>query len=326
MKHWRPDEMAVMAGMRARFLDGTAGVADYWKSREELRLYDMTFAERIGWKIDAALRALDGIGWRPAVRRLIDWGCGTGIGARKMAQAFDSFERVAFADRSAAAVAFAKERFRERHPGIQIEEPEVTEEALVLLSHVANELSPQAVENVIAMIRNAGEVLWVDAGTQEASRKLIQIRERILAMEDAPAVVGPCPHARRCGLLAEGNARHWCHFFAEIPSAVFQDARWAEWSRELGIDLRGLSYSWLAFSRRASFEMRGRSRVIGVPREAKGYCKVLACGETGVAEWMLQKRDAPGLYRRLTRDKEFGLQMWRAREGRILAEDEKSPE
>jgi ribosomal protein RSM22 (predicted rRNA methylase) len=320
MKHWRPAEVEILARLRARFLDGEAGQDDYWKSEEELRLYDMTFAERIGWKIDAALRALQALGWRPFGQHLIDWGCGSGIGARKLLSAFDAFQSVAVVDRSAAAVAFAEKRLRESHPTVPVVEARLDEKALLFISHVANELSEQAREELAGKIARAGEVLWVDAGTHSASRILIEVRERLLAMSDPPAVLGPCTHRKGCGMLAEENDRHWCHFFAQVPSAVFQDARWAEWSRELGIDLRVLPFSWMAYTRRGATETGGTFRVIGVPREAKGYCKVFACAEAGVTEWILQKRDAPALFRELTREREYRVQSWETREGRIVGE------
>jgi hypothetical protein len=100
-------------------------------------------------------------------------------------------------------------------------------------------------------------------------------------------------------MLTEANAPHWCHHFSVPPSAVFQDARWAEFGKEMGIDLRSLPYSFLVLARPATEPPTpaGYSRIIGEPREAKGYVRILSSQEKGVEEFMLQKRDAPQLYK-----------------------------
>ena len=40
------------------FLAGTAGQSDYWQSESDLASYDLTFAQRIGWKWDWVLADL----------------------------------------------------------------------------------------------------------------------------------------------------------------------------------------------------------------------------------------------------------------------------
>jgi hypothetical protein len=119
-------------------------------------------------------------------------------------------------------------------------------------------------------------------------------------------------------LLAAENARHWCHHFAQVPSAVFQDARWIEFGRELGIDLRSLPYSFLVLARAAAPPQDGISRVIGHPREFKGYAKVLSCQAAGVSELILQKRDAPELHRAVVRSSEAPLFRWQLASGKIV--------
>ena len=69
MKQWRNEEIAILRRLRERFLSRTPG-ADYWHSQKELTLYDITFAERIGWKWDAVLRELSRRGWQPKSERL----------------------------------------------------------------------------------------------------------------------------------------------------------------------------------------------------------------------------------------------------------------
>ncbi|MEI9898477.1 MAG: hypothetical protein WDN28_32635 [Chthoniobacter sp.] len=91
------------------------------------------------------------------------------------------------------------------------------------------------------------------------------MRERL---RDTFTPIAPCTHNVRCGMLTVKNAPHWCHHFARPPSAIFQDARWADFGKEIGIDLRSVPYSFLVLARTPSMPA-GFSRVIGEPREAR---------------------------------------------------------
>lgn len=312
MKLWTHSELEALRRLRAGFLAGSAGGADYWKSDEDLALYDATFAARIGWKVDAALRSAHAVGWRPRSTRVLDWGCGSGIAGRRVIAMWPGFVQLAVHDRSARAVEFAR-----KHAPIPAEAGErVDRDTLLVLSHVLNELAPAALEHVLELVRAAGEVVWIEAGTHADSRRLIEVRERLRAEW---RIVAPCTHAASCGLLAAENARHWCHHFASAPSAVFQDAKWADFSRAIGIDLRSLPYSYLVLDRGADALVPGdASRIIGVPRESKGYCRILSCQREGVADLMLQKRDAPALFRSVLREPEQPPHRWTMRGGRIV--------
>jgi len=60
------------------------------------------------------------------------------------------------------------------------------------------------------------------------------------------------------------------------------------------------------------------SRVIGEPREFKGYLKVLSCGTDGLADKVLQKRDAPALFKEVRAAETLPLYSWEEKEGRIV--------
>jgi hypothetical protein len=60
------------------------------------------------------------------------------------------------------------------------------------------------------------------------------------------------------------------------------------------------------------------SRVIGEAREFKGYLKVLSCDERGLAERVLQKRDAPTLFKEVRAAETLPLYAWQEEEGRIV--------
>lgn len=323
IKHWTPQELKALQRIRERFLNGTAGEADYWRVPEDVTLYDSTFAERIGWKWDAVLGELRRRGWWPQSTQVLDWGCGSGIAHRRALAEWPEIRSLAVHDRSPMARRFAEDKARAVFPGITIAQgsPATTPETLLLVSHVINELPPQELDALLELARGAGEVIWVEAGTHADSRRLIEVRERLLGEF---AAVAPCTHQARCGLLTTGNAPHWCHHFATPPSEIFQDARWAEFGREMGIDLRSLPYSFLVLERPRATPPTpaGFSRIIGEPRESKGFARVLSCHEQGVNDLMLQKRDAPALFKAMQKGRLVPVYRWTVTDGKIVAGEE----
>ena len=328
MSVWTAQELRTLSRLRSVFLAGTAGASDYWTGEFELDLYERTFAQRIGWKWDAVLRELELRGWVPPVRRLIDWGCGTGIASRKvLSQWQGQFEEVVLCDRSSSACGYARERLRAEHceVGVRVCNPrEVeTEGAVVLLSHVLSELNAAALGQLLGMLRNAAGMIWVESATHANSRRLIsEVREPLLRCGWNSAA--PCTHSRACPLMSAENERHWCHHFARVPSAVHQDPQWRELSQRLNLDLRVLPYSFVALDRGTPGETAGHSkkeeefRVLGVPREFKGHLKVLACNADGLTDWTLQKRDAPELYKEIRSAETLPMYRWKTAGQKII--------
>ncbi len=323
MNHWTAPDLALLRRLRERFLAGSPGAGDYWKTSDELALYDTTFAERIGWKWDAVLRELAARAWQPRSRHLFDWGCGSGVASRRLLAAWPGrFETLTLHDRSPLALRFASERARAAAPGVALRTglpATLPPDTLVVVSHVLNELAAAELHRLLPLLRQAREIIWVEAGTHADSRRLIaEVREPLLGEFTA---VAPCTHAARCGMLAPANAPHWCHHFATAPAEIFQDGRWAEFGRELGIDLRALPYAFLVLARPADATPGPEefSRMIGRPREYKGYSKILSCQAAGVGELMLQKRDAPALRRTLGETPEAPVFRWTLSDGKIVA-------
>ncbi len=158
----------------------------------------------------------------------------------------------------------------------------------------------------------------MESGTFANSRRLVaEVRERLVGSGEF-SIVAPCTHRQQCGMFAPGNDRHWCHSFAETPRAIFQDARWMHLGRELGIDLRATPYAFLVMERRAYAGDSDAARVIGRPRDYKGYSKILSCEPSGVHERVLQKRDAPGLLKQVQSEPPAPLFRWELAGGKIV--------
>jgi hypothetical protein len=318
-----PAQLAALARLRTRFLDGSNAGGGYWRDEAELALYDATFAERIGWKWDAVLAELPARGWRPRGTHVWDFGCGSGIAGRRVLGAWEGFASLAVADVSPLAVRFAEAKARALFPAVEVkgvaagDDHRLPAGTLLLVSHVINELTAETRAQLLQLARQAEEVIWVEAGTHADSRALIAVREDL---RGEFSVIAPCTHDAPCGMLAPENAPHWCHHFGRVPSEVFQDAGWAHFSREMGIDLRALPYSFLALARTPTAESPGASRMIGAPREAKGRMEILTCDVAGVTEATLQKRDAPALFKALQKGRAPAVQRWRIVDGKLVVE------
>ena len=264
--------------LRERFLQfeqrasAEADRTDYWRSHSELASYDFTFGERIGWKWDTVLAELQARGWTPPEGAVLDWGCGTGIAGRRVAHAWpQKLHTLLLSDRSHPAQHFAAARARATLPGLAVQTaaPDTAPDLLVL-SHVINELTADALERLLLLVARSQAVLWVEPGTHSASRKLIAVRERLLARF---RVLAPCTCGAACGMLTPGNERHWCHHFARVPGSVHTDPGWGRFAQTLEIDLSSVPFSYLVLDRRpapAGADDRA-ARVIGVPRYYKGY-------------------------------------------------------
>jgi hypothetical protein len=141
-------------------------------------------------------------------------------------------------------------------------------------------------------------------------------------------------------MFSADHERDWCHFFAPPPSEIFADSNWVKFGQRAGIDLRSLPYSFLVMDRKpvgsvlaptsatpnqvaasgdptADPTAPQLSRLLGEPRHYKGYAKVFACAAAGVAELMLQKRDAPELFKALKQGTAPTLHRWTHTNGRI---------
>jgi ribosomal protein RSM22 (predicted rRNA methylase) len=315
--------MRTLARLREGFLTQSAGLSDYWKSEEELSLYDRTFAQRIGWKWDAVLSELSLRGWTPPSARLVDWGCGTAIASRRVLEHWPGhFDAVTLSDRSAQARGFASARLREHGASIHVSvsAPEETdcEGAVVLVSHVLTELNAEQLRRAMGQWRKAAALLWVESATHDNARRLVaEGREAFLS--EGWKVVAPCTFCGGCPLEREENARHWCHHFARVPSAVHQDHGWRELSQRLNVDLRVLPYSFVVLERQTHLEQeQGWTRVIGAPREFKGHFKVLSCANGSVEDLIVQKRDVPALYKELKKNERLPHYRWAVEEGKVV--------
>ena len=322
---WTQLDWTILDRLREKFLSGTAAAGPYWESAADLAAYDATYGARIGWKWDAVLSELQLRGWRPArgsaaTGRLtvLDWGCGSGVAGRHVT-AFLGAENVAALqlwDHAPMAVSYAAERARQLFPALETQPWQDTGGPVdvLVLSHVLNELQPDALARLGRLVGRAGAVLWVEPGTHETSRRLQAWREE---WRSTFQVVAPCPHAGPCGLLTPGNERHWCHHFAPPPPGIFADGNWVRFGQRAGIDLRSLPYSFLVLDRTAAAPPAGIARVIGRADVSKVGARVLSCEAEATGDLTVPKRTAAALVRQLDRAKGPRLYRWHREGNRV---------
>jgi hypothetical protein len=297
----------VLDRLRETFLSDARTEGPYWHTITDLEAYDLTYAERIGWKWDAVLRELKLRGWTaPANATVFDWGCGSGVAGRRVVDFLgaENVARLVLHDHSALAIDFAEHRARQSFPQLAVERASyrfLQEGAIdvLVVSHVLNELDDVGRAELTGLLARSQIVLWVEPGTHEVGRALVAWREQARAA--GFNAVAPCPHDAACGLLAPGRERDWCHFFAAPPSEIFANSEWVKFGQRAGIDLRSLPYSFLVLDRRPSTPPADASRILGEPRVYKGYAKIFNCSARGVEELMLQQRADKELFKSLKR-------------------------
>jgi ribosomal protein RSM22 (predicted rRNA methylase) len=158
--------------------------------------------------------------------------------------------------------------------------------------------------NLLARLRQAGAVLWVEPGASRQSRQLAHCRE---TLRDEFELVGPCAHQKACGMLHADRRNDWCHFFAKPPAEAFHTRFWAEFHKQLGIDARSLPVSFIALVHRNGAYRRQPTpacrRVLARPRILKGRCELLVCDEQGVHAETVLKRHSKALFKGLQKDR-----------------------
>lgn len=322
---WSDLDWPALDRLRQKFLSGSAQTGPYWDSPAAVASYDFTYGERIGWKWDQVLRELRLRGWTPTSHAVFDWGCGSGIAARRVISFFgaEHFDTLTVWDHSPLACDFAEEAARRAFPALRVASATpslLAAEApigLLVISHVLNELPPAALAALRTLIARADAVLWVEPGTHAVSRQLTALRDDLRVANFH--VVAPCTHAGACPMAAPENLRHWCHFFAPPPSEIYADSEWVKFGQRAGIDLRSLPYCFLALDRRApAAPPADLGRVIGRPEHFKPYARLLNCDTTGLVELELPKRADPALFKELERTKAPLVYRWQRDGGKIL--------
>jgi SAM-dependent methyltransferase len=280
---------------------GKRALDDYWRDPKDVEAYDAVLAARIGWKWDAALEECQDRGFERADHQVVlDFGCGSGIAARRFVHYFGAGE-VLLHDRSLHAMSFANKSLAFAMPTLKSRVlPDVSNISpdVLLVSHVIGELDEQGMDDLRALMLRSKRVLMVEPGNRVVSRRLSKLRDEMLK---SFFVAAPCPHQAACPSLTD--RKDWCHFFATPPPEVFTDGFWARVARELSIDLRSLPYAFLALLRKdsqsAAPEPEEDERLLGRAEITKHLARMRSCSEDGLEFVDITKRHHAKLWRAL---------------------------
>ena len=316
-----------LARLSKRFLEIEEDSGVYWDSAEDLAQYHRFFVQRFGWKWRDTFRQAKQAGWHLRSNRVVDWGCGTGIASLTLLEKIESqgIESVTLWDHSRLATSFAKDALKTRFPSLTVkiaQESELKElgDSIILVSHTLNELSAGVRSELKKQMIQARQLFFVELGNHKFSHLLIEQRDGLI---DQFRPVAPCVCNLACPMDLEDNAHHWYHFFPKPPVEAFTSSDWSRFSSELEIDLRSLPYIYLAIdsiSLDHESDNRSSSRVIGRPRQHKGYANLLSCDRNGLNLYQLQKRDNPTLWKTIKKIKCGSLFTWTSIDGDRIRE------
>lgn len=299
------DHLARIARLRELFLaeERTArALPDYWRDEQDLLAYDAVLGARIGWKWDAALAECRDRGFaRADADVVLDFGCGSGIAARRFVAHFGAREVICH-DRSTAAMMFAVRALQAAAPGLAVQPRRRLDDVrpdVLLVSHVLGELDAAGEQLLRALVARSRRVVFVEPGSRAVARRLSALRDELLP---AWHVVAPCPNAARCPALA--NPGDWCHFFAPPPPEVFTDSDLVRTARAVGIDARALPYAFLALAKDAVPVPPPRHRILGRPDVGRHGATVQVCEAAGLRTVEVTKRHDAATWRGLKKHPE----------------------
>ena len=201
-------------------------IADYWRDARDIEAYDAVLAARIGWKWDAALRECADRGFDRADDQVVlDYGCGSGVAARRFVTHFGA-GRLWLHDRSPHAMAFAQESLAATAPSVSsgpLKDVRNANPDVLLVSHVLGELDQAGEDELRALISRSKRVLILGMGAfaVEAMRSALE--------RHAAHVVAPGGY--RHGPAAGGADAGWGSGGGAIyqSSRCFLSARGGSW-------------------------------------------------------------------------------------------------
>jgi ribosomal protein RSM22 (predicted rRNA methylase) len=314
--------------LRKKFLAPELIKGPYWESTQDLLSYDKFFGRRNGWKIERTLKDL--FRRHPNILNLVqvngsikflDWGCGPGTFSRAFYEFLKQGNLATFArtewlfwDHSRLASDYGVEKLKEL-VGREITGPvrpilsekDLTQEndiSFLLISHVINEnFSSEMKSGLESLIKKAKVTIWIESGRSHESNQLIDFRNKFLLDNNGFQILAPCPHSKSCPL--NQNKEDWCHFGFRPPSESSQDGEWVKLQRELGVDSRYLSLSYIVLSSIAPKEERSPAfvRHIGKAKESKKGIELLLCSSEGHCTWKFLPKNPQTLWYKETQKK-----------------------
>jgi ribosomal protein RSM22 (predicted rRNA methylase) len=151
--------------------------------------------------------------------------------------------------------------------------PEPAAVDLAILCYVLAE-APEARAGDLALQlwrRTSGVLAVVEPGTPAGYRRILAVRERLLA--EGARLLAPCPHARPCPL----QAPDWCHFSERVARRRAHMA-----AKHAALPFENEPFSYLV-AVRALPEANEHARIVGPPIASKAGIALQLCRPDGTA-------------------------------------------
>jgi ribosomal protein RSM22 (predicted rRNA methylase) len=243
----------------------------------------------------ASLNALCEIRPDFAPQSLLDVGAGPGTATWAAAQAFETLNIFAAIDTNPALRMLALDLARDdaRLSGLRYIGSEASvglhdgpNADLVIASYVFGELSAdrQATLADLTWRKTADTLLVVEPGTPTGYRRILDIRQRLIAR--GAHVIAPCPHDNACPLTAPD----WCHFVQRLPRLrAHKHLKGAE------LPFEDEKFCYVALSRTPA--QQHPARVLAQPLVTKVAVTAKLCTPQGLVPATIPRRDKSGYAR-----------------------------
>ncbi|MBB3999853.1 small ribosomal subunit Rsm22 family protein [Aureimonas pseudogalii] len=144
---------------------------------------------------------------------------------------------------------------------------------LVVLSYVLDELDPAALPALVGALwaRTRGVLLVVEPGTPAGWRRILAVRERLLAL--GAAIAAPCAHEAPCPV----QAPDWCHFARRVARTRVHLR-----TKEAVVPFEDEKFIYLAATRMVV--PARRARILAPPRAGSGKVALKLCRPDGTLE------------------------------------------
>jgi ribosomal protein RSM22 (predicted rRNA methylase) len=218
----------------------------------------------------------------------LDLGAGPGTASWAAAQMFSRLKNFSLIDANAALremalqltsqSAFADFDYRLGDAAIELQGVPAAD--LVIAGYFAAELSGEGRQNMFAHAweKTAGILLIVEPGTPDGYRRVLEIRDALIAC--GAHVVAPCPHDNACPLVAPD----WCHF-----SQRLERSRDHIQAKRADAPFEDEKFSYVALARQPP--ARRLAPILAPPQMSKAGITFKLCGPGGVSNSTTPRRD-----------------------------------
>lgn len=244
--------------------------------------------------------------FKSAQIRILDIGCGEGAGMLGLYYALKDSKDISLHGIDTSVVMLKKCRYIIEHAlpeGIRLELRKhdakngllktKQEYDVVILANSLAEMFPDSIipirfiHRLFRNVSGAGIIIIIEPATKQLSRRLIDLRNRIIA-DTKLHVLLPCLHDSACPLHDLRKHREWCHQSITWQPPEFLSSINQELHREINV----LKFSYLVLAQKNSpITTSDQYRVISNLLREKGKQRCFICTRTGRVELVRLNRD-----------------------------------